>query len=298
MEGAIMAQLASGQNIILRAGDYEARTVTVGAGLAELTYKGAALITSYGHDEFAPEFMGKILLPWPNRVAGGRYQSGGTTYQLPINDLAHNAALHGLMAWQEWQVADMSEDAVTFKALVAPRPGYPWTLRATVKYALDSRSGLTVTVQTTNIGNDAAAYGVAAHPYIYFGEGTVNSYELEIPAKAAAVMDENLIPTGSQPASNLHTSGLIGEAQIDDAYTDLPEGIWQVTVRDTSAGRAVAISSDARWLQVYSGDELGRKGLAVEPMSCAPNAFNSGEDLTVLAPGSSHRFSYSLKEIA
>lgn len=285
--------------MILRAGDYEARAVAVGAGLAELTYKGSGLVTTYGNDEFAPEFMGKILVPWPNRIEAGQFTRDDVDYQLPINDLEHNAALHGFMAWVDWQVAEISDTEVTFKALLPPRPGYPWTLRSTVHYGLDSRRGLTVTVQTTNIGHDAAPYGVAAHPYFALDGELVDNYELEIPAKTATMMNENLIPVGRQEAEgNVHTSGPIGEAQLDDAYTDLPEGTWQVTVRNPSTGHGAILSSDARWLQVYSGDELGRTGVAVEPMSCGPNAFNSGDGLTVLAPGASHRFSYAIKGIA
>ncbi|MGO1590741.1 MAG: aldose-1-epimerase [Ancrocorticia sp.] len=294
-----MANLASGKNVILRAGDYEARVVAVGAGLAELTYGGGSLITSYGNDEFAPEYMGKVLIPWPNRVADGQYTQGGVSYQLPVNDIVHNAALHGFMAWVEWQVAEMSDTAVTFKALAAPRPGYPWTLRSTVKYELDSRSGLTVTVQTTNIGNNTAPYGVAAHPYIYFGEGTIDSYELTVPARTVTTMNANQIPTGTVPAAgNAHTEGPIGSRLIDDAYTDLPEDGWDVTVRDTVTGRGAIVSSQAPWVQIYSGDQIGRAGLAIEPMSCAPNAFNSGDELTLLAPGGTHRYSYAIKGIA
>ena len=293
-----MANLASGRNIVLQAGEYRARAVAVGAGLAELTYKGGGLITSYGNNEFAPHYMGKILLPWPNRVAAGQFSRDGVDYQLPVNDMKHNAALHGLIAWVEWQVAEVSDSEVTFKALVPPRPGYPWTLRSTVNYSLDSRKGLTITVQTTNIGEEAAPYGVAAHPYISFDGALVDNYELSVPAKAAAVMDENLIPVGQRAAEgHVHTSGVIGEAVLDDAYTDLPEGTWEVTIRDTASGHGAVVSSDARWIQVYSGDQLGRTGLAIEPMSCAPNAFNSGDGLAVLEPGASHRFSYAIKGI-
>jgi aldose 1-epimerase len=43
-----------------------------------------------------------------------------------------------------------------------------------------------------------------------------------------------------------------------------------------------------RWLQVFTGDALEpehrRIALAVEPMTCPPNAFVTGEDLLVLQP--------------
>jgi aldose 1-epimerase len=43
-------------------------------------------------------------------------------------------------------------------------------------------------------------------------------------------------------------------------------------------------------IQVYTGDEdpdpdRRRRSVAVEPMTCAPDAFNSGHGLLVLEPG-------------
>ena len=58
-----------------------------------------------------------------------------------------------------------------------------------------------------------------------------------------------------------------------------------MTLRDPDSGVGVSLSSDARWLQVYTADNIGRVGVAVEPMSCPPNAFNSGTDVVALAPG-------------
>ena len=45
----------------------------------------------------------------------------------------------------------------------------------------------------------------------------------------------------------------------------------------------------AGWLQVFTGDPLRpdrrRKALAIEPMTCPPNAFVTADDLLVLEPG-------------
>ena len=43
-------------------------------------------------------------------------------------------------------------------------------------------------------------------------------------------------------------------------------------------------------------EHLGRRGVAVEPMTCPPDAFNTGTDLFRLAVGQSHVFSYRLHE--
>jgi aldose 1-epimerase len=48
---------------------------------------------------------------------------------------------------------------------------------------------------------------------------------------------------------------------------------------------------------VFTGDDLpdvARRGLAVEPMTCAPNAFRSGDGLIVLEPGETHLGSWGI----
>ena len=52
---------------------------------------------------------------------------------------------------------------------------------------------------------------------------------------------------------------------------------------------------------VYTGDTLAvaerrRRGLAVEPMSCAPNAFASGEGLVRLEPAQTHTAEWGIED--
>ncbi|MEP6649408.1 MAG: galactose mutarotase, partial [Lapillicoccus sp.] len=88
---------------------------------------------------------------------------------------------------------------------------------------------------------------------------------------------------------------LVGDTVFDHPFGGLPaDDSATVTLRDPRSGRAASLTADAKypWLQVFSGDTLGpdaaRKSLAVEPMSCPPNAFRSGVDVVVLDPGESH----------
>jgi aldose 1-epimerase len=78
------------------------------------------------------------------------------------------------------------------------------------------------------------------------------------------------------------------------------DGYAIVSLRDPDSGRSVELAADDahRWLQVFSGDTLGtraRESLAVEPMTCPPNAFNSGVDLIVLEPGEHHSAAFSIR---
>ncbi|HKA27537.1 MAG TPA: hypothetical protein VKD88_09190, partial [Gaiellaceae bacterium] len=45
------------------------------------------------------------------------------------------------------------------------------------------------------------------------------------------------------------------------------------------------------YLMVFTGDglpDVDRRSIAVEPMTCAPNAFRTGEGLVRLEPGETH----------
>ena len=81
---------------------------------------------------------------------------------------------------------------------------------------------------------------------------------------------------------------------LDHAFTDLErdaDGLARVATHGTrTEGAAVELWVDETYpyLMVFTGDPLpdvDRRSLAVEPMTCPPNAFNSGEKLTVLEPG-------------
>jgi aldose 1-epimerase len=65
-----------------------------------------------------------------------------------------------------------------------------------------------------------------------------------------------------------------------------------VTLRDPDSGAAVTLWVDEgyRYLMLFTGDtrpDVNRRSLAVEPMTCPPNAFRTGDSLIRLEPGDS-----------
>ncbi len=284
----------------ISAGDYQATIVSEGAGLASLTYQGNDLVLPHPPTETPDGYSGKLLLPWPNRVAGGQYQWGEKTQQLEINEPARSAALHGLVAHEDWHLTDSSPSHVTFETKVGPAAGYPFHLLATATYSLSADEGLTLTVTTENIGDEAAPYGASFHPYLTCGV-PADECTISLPAQSVAEVDVNLTPTGVVAVSDL--LDLRGEAhlrgrQLDHAFTGLPEGQWSVTLADPASGRGVEMRSSARWAQVFLGDVFERMGVAVEPMTCPPDAFNSGVDLIVLQPGEQTVFTTSIQAVS
>ena len=234
-------------------------------------------------------------MPWPNRIAGGSYSWEGTAYDLPIDEPTFGTSLHGFVAFQEWEIAEAGPSSVLLRTLIAARYSYPWTLMASARYSLDAERGLTVELSATNIGEGTAPYGVGFHPYLAVDDLRADALELVNPASTIYEADASMIPIAAHDVASygldFRSPAIIGDSRLDHAFAGLPEGDWSVTLRDPASGVGVSLSSDARWLQVYSADYIGRVGVAVEPMSCPPNAFNSGTDVVALGPGESYTLS-------
>lgn len=93
---------------------------------------------------------------------------------------------------------------------------------------------------------------------------------------------------------------LLPSQRLDHAFTALPGGEWDVTLRNPALRLSAVVQStaaDAPWMQLYSGELRDRKGLPVEPMDCPPDAFNSGQDLIVLEPGQARAMSYRIRAL-
>ena len=125
----------------------------VGAGLRTYSVGGRAVIDGYDAGEVCPSGRGQLLVPWPNRIEDGRYEFGGRSHQLPLDEPERRNAIHGLTRWSEWSVADRAADRVAFEHVLYPRPGYPFSLALRVEYSL-SDEGLAVRTEATNVGSE------------------------------------------------------------------------------------------------------------------------------------------------
>lgn len=290
-----------GEVFELRAGEYRARIDRTGAGLQALTWRERDLVWPYTRPEGPLVSQGQLLAPWPNRVDSARYTFQGTDYLLDVNDPATGSAIHGLVSEVEWAPLEESEEAVTLRLAFPGTPGYPFPLELTATYRLSSQ-GLTVTTTARNTGTSDAPFGLGFHPYLTLGtplrelaergqvtvEATVGSHQ---------PTDTKLMPVGApRPVAgsefDLRPPGSgLGTTVLDTAFTDLDrdqdDRAW---VRLSGPEHRVALWSGPGfgWLQLFSSDTLGgdlhRAHLAAEPMTCPPDALNSGTDLIVLGP--------------
>ncbi|WP_414685094.1 MULTISPECIES: aldose 1-epimerase family protein [unclassified Microbacterium] len=295
----------SGRQLTIAGHGYEAAIASVGATLRSLTFAGRDLVVPFAADEVRPAYRGATLAPWPNRIVDGRYTFGGLELRLPLTEPERGHALHGLIDWTEFDDRVVSDDRVVLAGVIEPRTGYPFRVEVEVEYRLDAH-GLTQTVTGHNLGTDAAPWGVGPHPYLVAGGGRVDDWTLTLPASSVlTVTQDRLSPVAVEPVSehpewDFRAPRVLGDVFVDHAFTGLTrtDGVAEVRL-ETAAGTGVAMRFDEHcpWVQVHTADDSDRIGLAVEPMTCPPDAFNSGTDLVVLEPGAAHAASWTISAI-
>ena len=273
--------------------------VEVGGGLRTYSLRGHHVLDGYPPAVRCPDGRGQLLMPWPNRIRDGRYTFAGEGHQLALSEPERLNAIHGLARWALWSLLHQAPDSVTLGYRLRPQLGWEWSLDLSVTYALTD-AGLVVTPRARNVGAGAAPFGFGAHPYLSVGEDRVDEVQIAIPAAARLGVDDRLLPTelGSVSGTDqdFREARVLGRQALDTAFTNIlsgADGCWRVRLAHPHTGRTVTLWADAtayQWLQVFTGDSLPRAsrrvtGIAVEPMTSPPDAFNSGDGLLVLEPG-------------
>jgi aldose 1-epimerase len=293
-----MSAPPSGEQVELRHGPWSAVVVEAGGALRTLERDGSPLLDGYPALEMASGGRGQPLLPWPNRLADGRYRFGGREIEAPINEPSTGSAIHGITRWVPWRVAGREPSRCAWELRLPPQPGYPFLLDLRLEYALGD-GGLEVALRASNPGDGDLPFGAGFHPYLTLGTRAIDDLRVGVPAASWLPTDARGIPTGERrPVAgdlDLREGPLLGGRALDHCLTDLArdaDGLARVRV-EAPDGRAATLWMDGAfgYVMVFTGDTLAperrRRGLAVEPMTCAPDAFNSGDGLVVIRPGAS-----------
>ena len=307
----------TGEQHEISAGDYTAVVTELGAGLRELRHAGRPLLVGYQATELPPGAAGQLLIPWPNRVDGGRYTFDGKQLQLDLSEPPAGNAIHGLTRWLNWSAAEHEAGRVLMRHVLLGRTGYPFCLVLEAEYRLDPSDGLRLQVTARNEGSTRAPYGTGQHPYLTAGTEHIDECELTLPATHWLPSGDRGIPSGppekvAGTPYDFRTPRAVGDVRLDHALTGLQRDAggraWVTLARPVKGeGEAVAgtrlwVGRGYRWLQVFSGDVLPapqrRRALAVEPMTCPPNAFVTGNDLLVLEPGDTVQQAWGARAIA
>ena len=269
----------------------------IAASLRALEVDGVALVQDYPAQSGPPSCAGWVLVPWPNRVADGKWTYDGALQQLAITEPGNGNALHGLLSGAAYRVAHRTADSITLAAGVGPEPGYPFELATAVRYQL-VQDGLRVTHSLTNTGCRAAPAAVGAHPYLRLGSVPTEDLTLVIDAGTHLEVNGRLNPTGATTdvhgtRHDFRTGQRVGAVSLDDAWGDVrrepdgssrhyleaPDGSQVQLFMDGSFGYIQAFTTP-----IFPTDDGLVTAVALEPMTAPADAFNSGEGLRWLSP--------------
>jgi aldose 1-epimerase len=292
--------MSAGELITIRSGDRKAVVDEQGAALVQVSVAGVDLLVT-ASDDGRPDqgCYGQLLIPWPGRIPDGAYQFGGEDCVLPIDHLVSHSAIHGLVRWAPWQVLELGPCSVTMGYRLLARPGYPFSLAIEQSYAWE-QDRLEIRTTATNIGRRTAPYGYGAHPYFTVGTPSIDTAVLQVPARSYFRSDASLepklpaVPVGGS-VYDFHQPRSVGAIELDVTYTELTrDDEGRAAVHLSAPDGALTITCTYAepivFVHLYSGDTLEtrrREGLAIEPYTCLPNAFNNGAGLVSLVAGDS-----------
>jgi aldose 1-epimerase len=302
-----MRQPPSGEQFEIRFAGQRATIVEVGGGIRSYRHGERDVLDPYPIEQICDGAHGAVLVPWPNRLADGSYEFDGQRLQVALSEPEKHNAIHGLLRWTSWHALSHETDRVVMGARLHPQPGYPFDLEVSVEYSL-GEDGLIVVTGATNVGERPCPYGVGQHPYLSPGGARLDDCTLQLPAAGLIVTDpERSLPSGREPvaggALDFREPRLLGALEIDSPFEHLirDESGLATTRLTAPDGSCVELWVDEAYplLEVFTGDTLAphrrRRGLGLEPMSCPPDAFRSGEHLLRLDPGESSRAAWGVR---
>ena len=287
----------SGEQFEISWGDQRATIVEVGGGVREYAVAGRPVLDPYPVGAMCDGAHGAPLIPWPNRLADGRYGFDTVDYQVALTEPDKHNAIHGLMRWRPWQAVERDSHRIVMAGRLFPLQGWPFPLDLRITYEVGD-GGLTVRTAATNLGERSCPYGCGHHPYLSPGPGLIDDATLELDASVRILTDNpRQLPTGTEAVErtefDFRAGRRVGDLRIDFPFTEL--------ARDTDGrawvrlagqdGRRAELWVDERYpiIELFTGDTLPperqRRGLGVEPMTCPPNALATGTGLIRLDPG-------------
>lgn len=207
------------------------------------------------------------LLPYANRIAGGRFTWDGHDHILTRNFGDRPHTIHGIGRQRAWTVAHVHPNAVSLELTHEADAAWPFAFLATMAYTLNGPT-LSVDLTLTNRHTAAAPAGLGIHPYFPKPQGVTLRFE----APGAWENGPDTLPLRHGPVPpdwSFSPARPVASVQLDNCFTG-----WTRSA-DINAGRAslrIEASEVFANLQVFtppSGDFF-----CVEPVTHSPDAIN------------------------
>lgn len=290
---------------IISKGGLTAAINSMGAELTSLALDGREYLW-----QADPAFWGKhapVLFPIVGSLRGEEAMSAQGPCRMPR---------HGLARVNEHRVAELAEDgsAVTFEFCSSPETleAYPYEFKLNMTYAITGDATLTQTFTVANTGAVDMPFSVGGHPAFNVpapgAEGEVfEDYVIEFvkpwTCEAPTIADGGLLTFDetSTPVASSDVLPVTRELFARDAVmlTDVPGGT--LTLRGAKSGHGVRMEfSDFKYIGIWSAMQGNSPFIALEPWSghatltSEDDVFEHKRDITVIAPGETRDFSFSM----
>lgn len=246
-------------------------------------------------------FKGTKLAPFPNRIRGGAFEFKGKTYQLPVNFPQENNAIHGWIFDKKFTVNQIEIDdecaCLSLSYTHKPFDSFPFSFTLKQDYKL-SEGNLIISTEVQNTGSTPMPYGDGWHPYFKTGS-KVDTIEAMFDTKEQFKVDASMIPTGETiPYNAFKELKKLKETSFDDCFSvDNTQKIVKFTMKDTSTEVHFSVAFESEqypFVQIYTPPT--RESIAIEPMTCIPDAFNNKKGLIELQPQEKRSFSFSIEK--
>lgn len=235
---------------------------------------------------------GAQLAPWPNRIQKARYEFEGVEHR-PVKNFKPQGghAIHGLAMFEAAKLSAKDLDAGWIELSLESKgwTGYPFPIRMSFRFALDPAEGFRMETVFENTGKTDLPAGHGWHPYFRLSNSVIPCL-LTLPAGKRLEMTPQAVPSGEKTAWTKFSRPTAIGPDFLDACVEIAavKGIATTRLSDPVTGLSLDLWQEAGpgkygYVQVFTHPR--RHCLAIEPMTCAPNAFNNGMGLVVLRPG-------------
>lgn len=228
------------------------------------------------------------LVPYANRIAGGRFAFDGQDYQLPRNFGDHPHSIHGF-GWQTpWTVSETDGASARLVHDHDGMAGWPWAYRAEQRVVV-TPDAFTMALSLTNVGDRAMPAGLGFHPYFLADARTTLAFD----AHSLWLSTPDMLPDREAPADALgdwsRPAPVLGGSLIDNVY-----GGWDGTamIERGDGLRLTMTATGAEWLHVFRPP--GGTDFCLEPVSHRPDSINHAEGMAILPPGETMRLTMTI----
>jgi aldose 1-epimerase len=234
-----------------------------------------------------------IMFPFPSRIANGQYEFEGKNYQLPINDVQYNAAIHGFVAHRAFEFYDKKIEHDSAEITLVHRyqgdyEGYPFPFELFVTYVLNEEFGFQLKFSVKNTGTTALPAAFGWHAYFKITNQSVDQLEIQMDDISDEILlDEKMMPKSIEMYDEEGYLPLKG-VKLDNAYkVEVTGNGSYIELLCTETDQNLIIWQETginkfNYVVIYTPES--RDCVAIEPITSNVNAFNNKQGLITIQP--------------